>query len=288
MAKITTVIIGYEASQYLKLTLNSIEKALSKSLIQVVLVNDGSLDATGDIMHEFANRLENVTYYNYHENRGLIFRQNQIIQQLQTDIVHFLSSDDLILEDAYNSVNEIFSKYRNIHFLCGRTYIIDEFGNYLCHRPLIQPNNLYNLHRLSNTEKLKLFIDGDCYFFGNVTFWNLDFLKKSGGFNQSLYSWADGVLTKNAVFMGQCYFLNEFLGCFRRHKNNWSNSPIKISLKEFQQTIDGFKETENENLQKLFSKYSILRNESFEKIISAVIMKTKSPNSIDLVNILVA
>ncbi len=257
MAKITTVIIGYEASQYLKLTLNSIEKALSKSLIQVVLVNDGSLDATGDIMHEFANRLENVTYYNYHENRGLIFRQNQIIQQLQTDIVHFLSSDDLILEDAYNSVNEIFSKYRNIHFLCGRTYIIDEFGNYLCHRPLIQPNNLYNLHRLSNTEKLKLFIDGDCYFFGNVTFWNLDFLKKSGGFNQSLYSWADGVLTKNAVFMGQCYFLNEFLGCFRRHKNNWSNSPIKISLKEFQQTIDAFRKVPSQLWMAVSSSLSI-------------------------------
>lgn len=70
--------------------------------IQVLLINDGSKDRSGEIAQLFANKYEQFDYFEK-ENGGLSDTRNYGLQFVKYDYVAFVDSDDL-LEENYFSV----------------------------------------------------------------------------------------------------------------------------------------------------------------------------------------
>ena len=101
--KMTVIVPVYNVENYLEETLNSITDQTFFENIEVLLVDDGSTDKSGDIVDEYASKYDNV--YAFHkENEGQCVARNYALSYAKGEYIHFMDSDDLIKYDAYEKL----------------------------------------------------------------------------------------------------------------------------------------------------------------------------------------
>ncbi len=92
---------------------------------EVIMVDDGSTDDTGEICKYFTERDERFRYY-YKENGGVSTARNYGISRASGKYVTFLDSDDVYdskyLADFYELIREHPDKE---HFWCGYQYVLN-------------------------------------------------------------------------------------------------------------------------------------------------------------------
>lgn len=99
---ISLIIPIYNVENYIEACLTSVLKSIGNhSHIQVLLINDGSKDQSGEIAQSFANIYEQFNYFEK-ENGGLSDARNFGLQFAKYDYVAFLDSDDLIEENYFS------------------------------------------------------------------------------------------------------------------------------------------------------------------------------------------
>lgn len=88
----------YNVENYL---LECMESLLNQSYkdFEIILVNDGSTDKSGELCKEIANRDRRIRYYNK-KNSGLSATRNFGIEKAEGEYIVFVDSDDWIIEDA--------------------------------------------------------------------------------------------------------------------------------------------------------------------------------------------
>lgn len=97
--KISIVIPVYNQQDYLA---DAIESALSQTIrCEVIVVNDGSTDHSGDIAKNYPVKLINQV------NKGLASARNTGIMNATTDYILFLDSDDLLQENCAEKLLQI-------------------------------------------------------------------------------------------------------------------------------------------------------------------------------------
>ena len=94
MPQITIIIPVYNVAPYLRKCLDSV---LSQTLreIEIILVDDGSTDGSGEIADEYANRDERIKVF-HTENHGLSAARNLGIDHSSGDWLMFVDSDDWV------------------------------------------------------------------------------------------------------------------------------------------------------------------------------------------------
>ncbi len=107
---LSVIIPVYNAEQYIGQTLESI---LTQSLerIEIICVDDGSTDSTREIIRRYAKRDSRIRLI-CQQNQHAGIARNTGLQAASGEYVHFMDADDLVLEYAYESVQEIAGKYR--------------------------------------------------------------------------------------------------------------------------------------------------------------------------------
>lgn len=96
--KISIIIPVYNVEQYLQDCLDSVLGQSHKNL-QVILVDDGSLDNSGSICDHYAELDSRVTVL-HKENRGLSSARNAGLPMAKGEFVFYLDSDDYLEPDA--------------------------------------------------------------------------------------------------------------------------------------------------------------------------------------------
>lgn len=92
--KILTIIVpAYNVEQYLEQCLDSLLHQTCKNF-RVILVNDGSTDATPDICERYVSEYSELFRYINQENKGLGAARNAGLSETDTPYVSFLDSDD--------------------------------------------------------------------------------------------------------------------------------------------------------------------------------------------------
>ena len=93
---LTVIVPAYNVERFLAQCLVSL---LNQTLMahKVIVINDGSTDSTGDIAKSYANNHPELFQYIEQENRGLGAARNRGLQDVQTDYVTFLDSDDWLM-----------------------------------------------------------------------------------------------------------------------------------------------------------------------------------------------
>ena len=103
MPKVSVIVPIYNVEKYLEKCINSL---LSQTLedIQIILVNDGSKDNSGNIAKEYEKNNKNRVIYVEKENGGLSDARNYGLKYATGDFIAFLDSDDYIEKNAYEEM----------------------------------------------------------------------------------------------------------------------------------------------------------------------------------------
>ena len=102
MPQISVIIPVYNAERYLRACLDSICGQTYRNL-QILCVNDGSTDASGEILAEYAKRDARLLVINQ-TNAGQAAARNAALNQASGDYIASLDSDDYLERDAYEKV----------------------------------------------------------------------------------------------------------------------------------------------------------------------------------------
>lgn len=109
----TVVIPVYNVEKYLAETLDSVisQTVGFEENIQVILVNDGSTDKSGDICNAYKERYpENISYIEK-ENGGVSSARNSAIPYIKGKYVNFLDADDCWEKNAFEIVRAFFDEH---------------------------------------------------------------------------------------------------------------------------------------------------------------------------------
>ena len=106
--KVSVVIPAYNSSATIKA---SLESAIAQSypVYEIIVVNDGSKDNTEEVIKEVMNENPDADiHYVYKKNGGPSVTRNFGIQIATGDVIAFLDSDDLWLEDKIERQVDVF------------------------------------------------------------------------------------------------------------------------------------------------------------------------------------
>ena len=103
MPKVSVIVPIYNVEKYLEKSINSL---LSQTLedIQIILVNDGSKDNSGNIAKEYEKNNKDRVIYVEKANGGLSDARNYGLKYATGDFIAFLDSDDYIEKNAYEEM----------------------------------------------------------------------------------------------------------------------------------------------------------------------------------------
>lgn len=126
---ISVIVPVYNAEKYLKECLDSIINQTYRNL-EIILVNDGSLDKSGDICDEYA-RNDNRVKVIHRENAGVSVARNTGIDASTGDFIAFVDSDDYLtdtmLQKLYDKIdNNDISVCRFAYEYCDKTVYYQE------------------------------------------------------------------------------------------------------------------------------------------------------------------
>lgn len=94
MVEISVIVPAYNAEKYLENTVKSILKQ-TFSDFELILVNDGSLDKTPDIMNALAQEDKRITVINK-KNEGVGFARNAGMRAAKGKYLYFADADDIL------------------------------------------------------------------------------------------------------------------------------------------------------------------------------------------------
>ena len=98
---VSVIVPVYNVEDYIKKCLDSIVKQTYQNF-EVILINDGSKDLSGDICDQYASKYKYMRVY-HQENRGVVSARNVGIYNAKGKYVTFIDSDDWV-ETTFLSV----------------------------------------------------------------------------------------------------------------------------------------------------------------------------------------
>lgn len=124
--KISIIIPVYNVENYIRNALDSIvRQTIGLEYLEVIMVNDCSIDNSGKIIDEYANRYGNFVAIHLSKNSGAAGRPRNIgIENSTGDYIMFLDPDDYYMDETCEvlyekvtkeNVDVVFGKY-NIHY----------------------------------------------------------------------------------------------------------------------------------------------------------------------------
>ena len=150
--KISVIIPVYNAESFLPETLRAIYNQTIFEDLEIVIVNDGSTDKSGDICTEFSRLHKNVKII-IQDNLGVSVARNNGLKKSTGRYVTFLDADDLIESDLYERELQLIENNSSDIAICD-FYKIHPDGSKIKYRNHLKKN------WGSCEEALKAFFDG--------------------------------------------------------------------------------------------------------------------------------
>lgn len=122
--KISVIIPIYNVEKYLKRCLNSVVNQSYKN-IEIILVDDGSPDKSGEICDEYAKKDSRIRVI-HQQNAGLPEARNSGLKIATGDYIGFVDSDDYISIDMYECLASQVKRLNADIACCGIYRVFDE------------------------------------------------------------------------------------------------------------------------------------------------------------------
>lgn len=123
---ISIVVPIYNVEKYIHQCLTAIERQ-SFADYEVILVNDGSTDASGEIARQYAKKYEHWIIVDK-ENGGLSSARNAGIERAQGEYICFMDSDDFVTDDYLQKLYDAAMRYE-ADLVFADFHEVDEAGH---------------------------------------------------------------------------------------------------------------------------------------------------------------
>ena len=90
-----------------------------------LVVDDGSTDGTDNLIGQLQEKSEFPVRYIYKSNGGKHTALNVGIQTICSELTFIVDSDDIVTDDAIESILKIHKKYREQNNICGYAFLRD-------------------------------------------------------------------------------------------------------------------------------------------------------------------
>ena len=110
MPNVSVNICCYNSEKFIEKTLQSVLAQTYRDL-EVIIVDDGSSDRTGDIIRSIADQR---IIYHYQKNQGLSYSRNRAIDLSKGEYIAFLDHDDLWLPEKLEKQLALFERNRSL------------------------------------------------------------------------------------------------------------------------------------------------------------------------------
>lgn len=125
MIEVTIAIPFYNAQRYLAETIESVLQQSFTDFI-LLLVDDGSTDASLEIANRFAQQDPRVKVFSDGQNKNLGFRLNQIPTMVTTEYLVRMDADDIMHPEKIEKQIRLLKKHPEIDVLGTNIYSMDE------------------------------------------------------------------------------------------------------------------------------------------------------------------
>lgn len=127
--KVSIIIPVYNMQDTIGRALRSAaDQSFPKDDYEVIVVNDGSTDRTGDIIKAIANYDSKIRVISLPSNRGLPTAKNEGIKAAYGMYVIFLDADDWLMKHAVLILYEFISQHPELSFIWPGYFLVDERG----------------------------------------------------------------------------------------------------------------------------------------------------------------
>ena len=127
----SVIISIYNTGRYLDDSIGSlINQTINFENIQVILVNDGSLDNTEEICLKYQEKYQKNIIYIKIEHSGVSKARNIGMNYAFGKYINFLDSDDKWDYRAFENILLFFENYPNIDFVAGRIKFFEAYNDY--------------------------------------------------------------------------------------------------------------------------------------------------------------
>lgn len=239
--KVSIIVPVYNAEKYLKKCLNSILGQTYQNL-EILCVNDGSIDNSLSILQEFSKRDQRIIIVNI-SNSGVSHARNIAIKKSTGNYVMFIDADDYIeptmVEDMLKEANKKESDVvRCINFLeyeSGKIKNIEDFK---------LKNKCLTKKEIDN-EFLSSIIYSKLLTYSCLLLIKKETLLKTNLFDEKLKVFEDRVFYLELFLnLNKVYFLNKPLYHYVIHQNSCLNS-INLVFEHLYNTLDGWQSIYN-------------------------------------------
>lgn len=119
--KVSIIVPVYNTQEYLPACLESLVNQTLEQ-IEIILVDDGSTDCSGEIISEYARNFPTKIKALYKENGGQASARNLGIHHSKGKYIGFVDSDDIVSVDMYKNMYESAEKNGSDLVECDYTY----------------------------------------------------------------------------------------------------------------------------------------------------------------------
>lgn len=193
MKSISVIIPIYNTEDYLRDCLKSIRRLSELEDIEVIMIDDGSTDRSGEIARAFASKHEEFSYYRT-ENGGQGQARNIGIERAAGKYILFCDSDDIIVADVYSEMLRIAEYNQADMTICAFTSLRD--GR-------IRPTNLSARIFCNNTDAFPTsIVDSPMFVFDKIS---CNKLIRREFFEETGIRYPVGVLYEDIITMMQLH-----------------------------------------------------------------------------------
>lgn len=230
--RLSVIIPVYNVEQYLRECLDSVFSQDFKDF-EVICVNDGSTDSSGEILAEYQavqNNMITITQ----SNSGQSCARNSGLKKVTGDYIYFLDSDDYLLPGTLKLMMD---------FAVKKEVEIAGFNAATDDKPYYFPKG-FNIEKCSGAEYLKTFYHNVGRYF-NAPVWmylyKTDFIRKYG------ISFIPGRLHEDNEFIARALYLSTSCAMYNKavllHRVNRQGSTMaEISVKSYAYRLMNFRD----------------------------------------------
>ncbi|WP_368503223.1 CDP-glycerol glycerophosphotransferase family protein [Alkalihalophilus sp. As8PL] len=95
MNRISVIVTNFNKEDYLERCLLSLLNQTYQQF-EVIIIDDGSTDGSGEILNAFERMHEHIHVYLYEENKGAAWARNTGIEKAKGEFIYFLDADDYV------------------------------------------------------------------------------------------------------------------------------------------------------------------------------------------------
>lgn len=215
---VSIVIPVYNGEQFIKESILSCINQTYKN-IEIIVVNDGSLDRTRDIVLELSAEYQNIKFIDYKENKGKVVAINKGVEEATGEYIAIHAADDVCFDYRIKLQVETIQSKENIVLVCGDMQEVDENLNIIA-----ESFKLKNNIKIFWENQTKRLIENNFVSGGTIL---IDKMILNSVFpipaKLKYEDWWIGIISST---LGKIYYIDKPLIKYRKHSYNSNNKKL--------------------------------------------------------------